>query len=350
MKKVSYILSFVILAFASDLKAQDIHFSQALETPLFLSPANTGFFNGYFRASANYRNQWSAMNNAFQTYAVSIDGGLFKSRRRQAFMGIGMTVFSDVAGAAKLRKTSAQLNVSGLLKLSRRSALSVGLAGGAAGTNADYATLIYASQFDGNVFDPSKASGESVVYRQFTTTDIAAGAAYEFGKVVSDQDYDDVKSFRIAVGAYHLNRPAQEFAPGSSYRLPVRMCYSFISQLDVTDTKFTLTPTLIYQSQGPAQEFMTGTYLKYRTRSGTKTTGKLQQSSIALGMYYRGSRQSDALVPKLLFESGNFGIGLSYDVNISGYRKASRYMGGFEVALRYNALASSLFASKKEFR
>lgn len=350
MKKVNYILSLLILAFASDLRAQDIHFSQVNEAPLFLSPANTGFFNGYFRASANYRNQWAAMNNAFQTYALSLDGGLFKSRRRQAFMGIGMTFFTDVAGVAKLRKTSAQLNVSGLVKLSRRSALSVGLAGGAAGSNANYSTLIYASQFNGNAFDPALSTNEPVLYRQFTTTDIAAGIAYEFGKVVSDQDYDDVKSFRLAFGAYHLNRPQQEYGPGSSYRMPIRLAYSFTSQVDLTDTKFTITPTFILQTQGPALEYVGGTYIKYRSKVGTKQTGKIQQNSIGIGLYYRGNEVSDALIPKLLFESGNFAVGLSYDVNISGYRSATRYMGGFEVALRYNALASSLFASRKEFR
>lgn len=350
MKKVIYILSFFISACLSDLKAQDIHFSQALETPLFLSPANTGFFNGYFRASGNYRNQWAAMNNAFQTYALAVDGGLFKSRRRQAFMGIGMTFFSDVAGVAKMRKTSAQLNISGILKLSRRSALSVGLAGGAAGTNANYANLIYASQFDGNAFDPSLASGEPVIYRQFTTTDIAAGVAYEFGRVVSDNDYDDVKTFRLSVGAYHLNRPVQEFGPGSSYKMPIRFCYALISNVDITDTRATLAPAVVVQTQGPFTELLTGTYIKYRSRVGTKQTGKLQQTSMGIGLFYRGSRFSDALIPKLIVEAGNFAVGLSYDVNVSGYRRASNYRGGFEVSLRYNSLASSLFASRKEFR
>ena len=32
---------------ASTIAAQDIHFSQVMESPVLLSPANTGFFNGY---------------------------------------------------------------------------------------------------------------------------------------------------------------------------------------------------------------------------------------------------------------------------------------------------------------
>ena len=160
MKKIYAILSLVILMFAGNVSGQDIHFSQVNETPLFLSPANTGFFNGYVRVSLNYRNQWASMNNAFQTYALSVDGGLFKSRRRKAFMGMGFTLFTDEAGAAKIRKTTALFNLSGLLKINRRSSMSVGLAGGAAATNADYSKLTYASQFEGNNYDPSISSGE----------------------------------------------------------------------------------------------------------------------------------------------------------------------------------------------
>lgn len=347
MKKTYYILSLLVLIFASNLRAQDIHFSQVNETPLFLSPANTGFYNGYFRASLNYRNQWAAMNNAFQTYALSIDGGLFKSKRRKAFLGLGLTVLRDQAGAARLSTTSALLNVSGLVKLSRRSVLSAGVAAGAAATNGDYNKLIYASQFDGNTYDPGASSGEKVVYRQFTTTDIGAGLAYEYIAKKSDQDHDDVSSFKLAIGAYHLNRPVQNYGAGSNWRMPVRWAYSFISHFDFEDTKFSITPTLVYQTQGKAWELTGGTYVKYRTRVGTKTTGKKTENGIGVGLYYRFD---DALIPKLLYEAGDYAVGISYDVNLSSYRSASRYRGGFEISLRYNSLASSLFESRKEFR
>jgi hypothetical protein len=55
MKKIIYILSFLVVCCVADFKAQDIHFSNINEAPLFNSPANTGFYNGYFRFIANYR-------------------------------------------------------------------------------------------------------------------------------------------------------------------------------------------------------------------------------------------------------------------------------------------------------
>ncbi|MCC6371629.1 MAG: PorP/SprF family type IX secretion system membrane protein [Bacteroidia bacterium] len=356
MKKINYRSLLIILTLSSFfLKAQDIHFSQVCETPVFLSPANTGFFNGYTRAIANYRNQWMAMNNAYQTMAISVDGGLFKSKKHQAFMGVGLTIFRDQAGAAKLSQTNALVNISGLVKMGRYSAFSVGLAGGTMATNGNYNKLTYASQFNGNSLDPGLASGE-IPYRQFTTVDVGAGLAYEFAKSKKDPDHDDMISFRISMGAFHLNKPVQEFGAGSFYKMPIKYVYAFTSVYDIVDTKFTITPTLVYQTQGnnnplgsskSYQEIFVGSYLKYRLKTGTKVTGEKTSDAIGFGLFYR---RRDAIVPKFIVDLGDYSIGLAYDVNISAYTAASRSFGGFEVSLRYNNLASSLFAARKEFR
>lgn len=347
MKKINYLSALLLFAFSGHVfKAQDIHFSQVYETPLFLSPANTGFYNGYVRGIINYRNQWAAMNNAYQTMAVSLDGGLFKSKKRPAFMGVGLTFFNDQAGVAKISRTNLLLNVSGLLRIGKYSAISVGLAGGTAAMNGNYNKLTYETQFNGNTIDPSLATQEPI-YRQHTTVDVAAGGAYEFSKYKRDQDHDDVSSFKISLGAFHLNRPTQEYGPGSSYKMPIRWAAAFTSVFDLEDTKFTLNPTLVYQKQGGAEELYVGSYVKFRMSTGTKVTGEKTQNAIGLGLFYR---RKDAIVAKLIFDLGDYSIGLSYDANVSGYRTASNGMGGFEVALRYNMLASSLFESRKEYK
>ncbi len=347
MKKIIYTFSLLIVVCSVDLKAQDIHFSNVNEAPLFNSPANTGFYNGYFRAILNYRSQWAAMNKAFQTMAVSVDGGLFKTKRRKAFLGLGLTVFNDRAGSANLQKTNALLNVSGIIKTGRRSAFSVGLAGGVSANNANYSKLTYGSQFDGNEIDNTLPSGETVVYRQFTTTDIGAGAAWEYSKVKTDQDHDDVSSIKVSVGAFHLNRPVQDFGPGSNYRLPVRYTANINTNFDFEDTKFTVTPTFLYSQQGKAWQFVTGSYVKYRTSTGTKVTGQKTQNSIGVGLFYRSN---DAIIPNMIFETGDWAFFGSYDINVSGYRTGTKYAGGFEVGIRFNNLASSLFESRSEFK
>jgi type IX secretion system PorP/SprF family membrane protein len=347
MKKIKYLSALLIFTLSGlTVQAQDIHFSQVYETPLLLSPANAGFYNGYFRAIGNYKNQWASMGNAFQTVGLSLDGGLFKSKKRPAFMGLGLTIYSDQAGVAKIRKTSALLHVSGLLKMGKNSALSVGLSGGTAGTNGDYNKLTYASQFNGNYIDPGTDSREAI-YRKYTTVDVAAGIAYDFAKYKRDSDHDDVTSFRIALGAYHLNKPNQEFGPGSVSKIPIRWCSAITSVIDLEDTKFTLTPTLVYQVQGKYEELYMGSYVKFRMSTGTKVTGEKTQNAIGIGLFYR---KQDALVAKLIFDLGDYSIGMAYDANVSQYRTASNGVGGFEISLRYNRLASSLFESRKEYK
>jgi hypothetical protein len=119
------------------------------------------------------------------------------------------------------------------------------------------------------------------------------------------------------------------------------------SVIDLEDTKFSVTPTLIYQQQGSNQEIYMGSYLKYRMSTGTKVTGVKTQNAIGLGLFYR--RNAD-IIPSLIFDMGDYSIAMAYDVNVSAYTTASKGFGGFEVALRFNSLASSLFESRKEFK
>ncbi len=347
MKKIYYLVVLLTVLYKGQFTlAQDIHFSQALETPLALSPANTGFYNGYVRAIVNYRNQWASMNKAFQTQGISIDGGLFKSKKRPAFMGLGLTIFTDAAGSAKLRTTGALLNVSGLVKLGRRSAISVGLAGGTQATNGNYGSLTYANQFNGNFIDPNINSGETP-NRQFTNVDMAVGAAYEFTSYKKDQDHDDIFSFKLSFGGFHVNQPVQDYRAGANYKLPVKYVGALTSVIDLEDTKFTITPTFIYQAQARSQEIYMGSYLKYRMSTGTKVTGVKTQNAIGFGLFYR--RNAD-IIPSLIFDMGDYSIAMAYDVNVSAYTTASKGFGGFEIALRFNSLASSLFESRKEFK
>ncbi len=346
MKKSLFAMVLLILQSASLVRAQDIHFAQIYETPLFINPANAGFYNGYVRAIANYRNQWAAMNNAFQTMAISVDGGVFKSKKRTAFMGIGFSLFNDQAGVAKLSRTSALLNVSGIIKTSKNGALSIGLAGGTIGTNANYSNLVYESQFNGNTFDPFAVSGETP-YRQYTTVDVGAGIAYEYTRVKRDPDHDDVAQVKFSFAAFHLNRPAQEYGAGSSYRLPVRYTAAIMSNIDLEDTKFTITPTVLYHMQGSFSEIYMGSFVKFRMNTGTKVTGTKTQNAIGFGLFYR---TKDALIPKLIFDFGDLSIGMAYEANLSQFRTATNGFGGFEVSLRYNDLASALFETRKENR
>lgn len=358
MKKIS-IASFILLSmFVSEVKSQDIHLAQIQESPLVYNPANTGFFPGYYRVIAGYRNQWASMGKAYSTMGLSVDGGIFRNRYKNAFLGIGLNIFKDEAGAAKLSQTIANFNISAILKMSKKSVISAGVYGGVNMNSAQYAKLTYASQFNGTEIDPALPSKESVIYHNFTSSDFGGGLAYEFTSVKTRNDRDDVKSLRIGIAGYHLNQPEQDFGSNSyvdaagntvtieGYRMPRRIVGSIISRFDITNTKLSITPTVIYMMQGPAKEITAGTYLKYRFKNGTKITGEKVENSIGIGVFYR---VDDAIIPQVLIDMGTYAIGISYDANVSSYRKVSRTVGGFEISLRYNKLADALFNKRSEY-
>jgi len=64
----------------------------------------------------------------------------------------------------------------------------------------------------------------------------------------------------------------------------------------------------------------------------SKYTGFIKESAISFGGHIR---VGDAFIPSVLLEIANFGLGISYDVNISGLKKVSYGKGGFEISLRY---------------
>lgn len=358
MKKLFILSCLLIIGYSNKLEAQDMHLAQIQESPLYINPANTGFFAGYYRIIGGYRNQWASMGSPYQTMGLSVDGGLLRNRNKSAFLGLGLSIFNDKAGAANISNTMANLSMSAILKLGKKSILSAGIYGGVSMNNGDYSKLTYASQFNGTEIDPTRPTNENVAYRSFTYSDIGAGIAYEFSTDKKQNDRDYITSLRIGVAGYHLNQAKQDFgnsqinpATGEPfadpYRIPSRYVFSLMSRYDVPNSKLTLTPTFIYMLQGPATEMNFGTYIKYRFKNGTKVTGEKVENTFGIGIFYR---EGDAIIPQILLDMGTYAIGLSYDANISGYRKVSKTVGGFEISLRYNKLADALFNKRSEYR
>ncbi len=81
-------LAFFLLAFSQMLTAQDPRFSQYYASPWNLNPALTGVFNGRWRATANYRDQWGSFLSPvpFRTYAAAVETELWEERRDGSVM------------------------------------------------------------------------------------------------------------------------------------------------------------------------------------------------------------------------------------------------------------------------
>lgn len=342
MKKHLLIITLLISSFGF---AQDVHFSQIQESPLWLNPANAGFMDGYVRAIANYRNQWAAMGKAYQTMAISVDASLLKTKRNKAYLGLGLLVFNDRGGAAKLGSTQGQLHINAILKTSKRSRLGGGVYIGFNQNSANYASLTYESQYDGKVIDNTLGSGEVVTYASSVNTDVGVGLNYEFSSANIDMLRDDIFSLKIGAAAHHLNQPVQKFASGSTYKLPMRFVGNIQARIDIKGTKVAILPSVIYLRQATASEITLGTHIRYRFKNPTKVTGVKSETGINIGVYYR---LNDAIIPQINLDMGKYAIGVAYDLNISKYKQVSKLNGGFEIYLKFMSLDDALFKRKRE--
>lgn len=342
MKKYLFVITLFIASLGY---SQDVHFSQIQDAPLWLNPANAGFMNGYFRAVANYRNQWMAMGNAFQTMAISVDGSTLKTKKNKAYLGLGLFVFNDRAGLAKMGSTQAQMHINAIIKTSKKSRLGGGVYIGINQNTANYASLTYGNQYNGKEIDNSIGNGEIVSYNSFLNSDVGAGLNYEFSSATIDMLRDDVFSLKIGGAVHHMNRPVQKYASGSSYRLPMRFVGNIQSRIDIKGSKISFLPSLIYLKQASATEITLGTHIRYRFKNATKLTGVKSETGINIGVYYR---VKDAIIPQVYLDMGKYAIGVSYDLNVSKFKQVSNMNGGFEICLKFMSLDDALFKRKRE--
>ena len=93
-----------------------------------------------------------------------------------------------------------------------------------------------------------------------------------------------------------------------------------------------LTPGLYYQRQRSASEFMLGTDVRYTLTEGSRVTGKVKESHVSFGVYYRFK---DAAVIKAGVEYFNYAFGISYDINVSNLSATAKSTSAMELFLRY---------------
>ena len=159
MKKI---ITLIFIVGTINLAAQDIHFTMYDAMPITTNPATTGVFNGDFRGVVNYRNQWASIGAPYRTYSVMIDGGFFKNKWKNGYLGAGLNFYRDVAGSTNFGTTKISLALSSVIYLDEKNSASVGLMGAWAQNSINPNNLEWDSQFNGQYFDASTGSNETM--------------------------------------------------------------------------------------------------------------------------------------------------------------------------------------------
>lgn len=332
MKKLYIVLAFVGFLTTTKISAQDIHFTQFYMSPLNLNPAMTGVMNCNTRLVANYRNQWAAVLSgaAYNTYSISYDQKIAVGR--SDYFGVGGTFWGDVAGESRFGSTQGRISLSYSKKVAgyrkKASYLVFGADLGVTQRRIRKNDLRWPSQHDGKGrFDATQGTPELLDDADFLYPDLSAGLLW-FSIMEKDN------TFWAGLSAHHLNQPNVSFL-GSDVKLYSRYTLHAGGNFEMK-RGLSLVPGLIYMTQGPHLEITGGTSLRFALGNSRVVTQSWQ-----LGVWYRTGNSvesafhSDALIFSTRLDYEYYGIGFSYDYNISGLQAAASVNGAFEFSLNY---------------
>ncbi len=317
--------------------AQDVHFSQFYESPVLLNPANAGAMNADIRLACNYRSQWKTVLNPYNTMATTADAKVFRRGKEGSnYMGIGVSAYSDKAGKSSLSTQQANMIVAYNVRPSNRSNFSAGVNAGFFQKNVNAANLRWDAQFDGKNYDAGLPTGELSSYQKVFKFDLGAGVLWRF--------YDRYSNFRLDLGGAitHVTQPKISFYKKDP-TLNMKYTGQMNMQIRIPDKAVYILPQVLYAQQGPYTEIVAGSIVKYvlgeDTRDGAiLNTFALVSSTIEFGAFYR---VKDAFIFTTAIEYKRMlSIGVSYDLNVSKLKVASKLRGGLEFSLVYKGFFS----------
>src|SRR5690554_1307920 len=346
--KNTYILIYIIITITSLRSfAQDVHFSQFWNTPLLQNPSFSGKANEPIRAIVNYRSQWGSItSNPFKTFGANFDMRFRTSSKGNSFAG-GISMYTDVAGASKMRTTLANLSGAYHLNLDNRNHLSAGLQVGINQKSIDSYDLRFDNQFDGFGHNPNLSSNENLVNSSEIRPTVSAGISYMWSNSFNSQSNRYVRNKRminIGFSVHHFNAPKYYFS--HQEELGFRYIGSIEASFNLSTTPWSIKPYAFVAVQRKATDIVLGTIFEYAINNESQITNFKKGLSVGFGGLYRFQ---DAIIPTFQIQWDSFQIGFNYDVNLSQLSIASKGNGGFELSLKY-IFKNSLIKNRSKIR
>ncbi|MFN8287318.1 MAG: PorP/SprF family type IX secretion system membrane protein [Chitinophagales bacterium] len=305
--------------------AQDIHFSQYYAAPITLNPALTANINGMFRVAANYRNQWftiPVLNSVapYQTYQVSFDMPILREKLGNDGFGFGGVFYGDKAGDGALTTYSGLASIAYHKAVDRygRGRVSLGIQAGVVSKRVNINNLVFESQLDNFGWNTALPNGETNFQNKaILYPDVNIGALWTHAPT-------DLIRYYLGFSMNHLSRPKESFLQDDRNRLNYRFNVNAGAEFFLnSDYSFSISPTFLFMLQSNAQQYNFGVGLNYYVTDDVAVFGG--------GMY----RVKDAAILNAGVEFYNTRIGLSYDINHSSLRAASKAQGALEISAVY---------------
>ena len=306
------LLSTVLL---NKIKAQvDPHFSQYYVYPSWLNPALTGAFDGDYRVSGIYRNQWNSIGSPFSTPGASVEVTTNKN------VNFGGSILNQTAGDGGYNYLTAYASAAytGVrFGLNGNQRFVFALQGGVINRRFNPSKFTLGDQWNPVTgFNPS-ASLDLPTKNKSMVLDLGFGALYY------DANPNQKANVYIGGSVSHLNQPEDAFGGGTTKeKIPMRFTAHGGVKININEV-WSFTPNFLYLRQGTASEKMAGGYAQVKA---------LPETDFLFGANYRFD---DAISPYVGFNHNNMVLGLSYDINTSDLGKLVRGTSSFEISLSF---------------
>jgi type IX secretion system PorP/SprF family membrane protein len=310
------LLACSIQLFAASINAQDIHFSQFFETPLYRNPALAGILDGDVRVQTVYRSQWNSVAHAYKTGSVNAEYKMPVAN--DDYLTVAMQVFYDRAGTTGLSTTHIlpALNYHKSLSKDRNMYLSMGFMGGLVQRSIDRSKITTSTSYQGG------GDGETNLIPQYKYFDGSAGVSLN-----TQLGQNEMNNLVLGVALHHFNHPKNSFFNDHNIVVQPKWVYSADVKLSVNESSF----VTIYNDhvrQGTNSETISGLLYGLKIGPYTETPDCMLQAGAFL-------RWNDAVIPTFQIDYRPFTVSLSYDVNISRLSAVSQGRGGYEFSLKY---------------
>ncbi|MDD2636111.1 MAG: PorP/SprF family type IX secretion system membrane protein [Bacteroidales bacterium] len=330
MKKLIIFLSVLIIyciATNKTVYAQDIHFSQFYASPMSLNPAETGFFEGNWRFTNNYRTQWSAIGVPYNTISAGFDKA-FKLNKKSNF-GLGVFFINDKSGSSQLTVNKLFLSGNYMLTIDNTHNLGIGVQLGYIVKSFSVDGLTLPSQYNPNTgyFDPDLPNNINIWDENINYPDFNIGFKYN--------NKASILKPSAGVALFHIINPKESFLRAED-KLPMRFVVHGGVEYALTK-KIIINPNIMTMYHKRAGDWVVSTLGYYLMPEGKMI------EKIFVGIQGRTAINTfDAII----FTGGvslyGFDIGLSYDINISKLRAATNNKGAFEISIIYKDLTKNL--------
>ncbi len=322
-------LLFILLIASSAVKAQDIHFTQWMFSPLNLNPGETGRFDGDYRIVGNFRSQWGAiMSNQYKTMGMSYDR-VFSAYGQEFSAGIQFD--NDRSSIGNLMQNKLLVS-GGYNKLVKGNYLSGGIQIGMLHKGLDPNKYTYPVQWDNNIgqFSNTTGGGNMETFTKTNDYSMDLNVGLGWARQISEKVFPEV-----GLAWMHLNTPKESFL-SSDESFSLRHVYNLRVNYKLSD-KYVIAPNFLYMYQNKAQDMVMGVIGKMKMAEN-----KAKIDEVFAGLNFRDGfkRNYDAANLIIGAKREEWQVGLSYDINISNLSSVTHYRGAFELSVIYIAQSS----------